>query len=310
MLLVDNKPYHLSDDEIKEFSGRTIWHVEPKPYDHVNKKHGIPEGIAFPNTYIKKIGTGNARDSRVTYYTHEEYDDSKKKTNYYVENTGNMIMIGNKGVLMTTNAELNFFMHNNPHNGSNPLREDMLKNPYGNKMVLFYKYNPAGNHRVSADKLKAKSDLYNIFSEEGSKSWSDVQIISAVQTVNASADRPMPQVLIDWKEYKDEEGVPTLRGGLQELADREPLWLKNLVVTGRKAIVSRTINKCLENVEFTGVSYSASERRYIITKQDGKVEEFLSVPEKKNPEQFLLETVFNNHKLLEKMSKLLDKVPA
>ncbi len=310
MLLVDGKPYSLSNEEVKEYGTRIKWHVQPKPYDKVNDKHGISEGVGFPNVYTKKIGAAKQMDQRVVYYTQEEYDDTLKKTHYKVDNTGSTILIGNKGVLTTSNAELNFFLYNSPYNGSNPFRQDEYSDVYAGKPILFYKYNPAGNHKHAADKLKAKKDLHDIFDLEGSKPWSDTQIISACKTLNASADRVIPQVLIDWNEYKDEEGVPALRNGLQALADMEPLWLKNIVLTGRKSIVSRTINKCLENVEFTGFSYSPTGRKYIITKADGKVEDFLVIPDKKDPDQFLLEMMFSNHKQLDKLSKLLDKLPA
>ena len=158
MLLVDKKPYTLSNEEVKEYGVRTIWHVQPKPFDKVNNKHGISEGTGFPNVYTKKIGAAKQVDCNVVYYTHENYDDSMKKTHYNVDNTGPTILIGSKGKLITNNAELNFFLHNNPHNGSNPFRQDEYSDVYAGKPVLFYKYNPTGNYKHAADKLKAKKD--------------------------------------------------------------------------------------------------------------------------------------------------------
>lgn len=310
MLLIDGKPYSLNDDELREHGVRAVWHVEPKPFDTRNNRHGISQGIGFPNTYIKRSGQNYGKESRVTYYTHEEYDDAKKRTNYYVDNTGSTIIIGNKGVLRTQNAELNYFLYYSPHNGSNPLRQDPLNNPYQDKKVYFYRYNPAISNKASSDRLKAKTDLWKIISLESDKCWADNDIILACKTINASADRPIPSVLTEYVEYSNEEGVPALRNGLSELADREPLWLKSTIITNRRAMLSRLVNQCLDNKELTGFSYITSERKYIITNEKGKEDVFLEVPDKKDSDKYLLDTLFTNHKMTEKLYKLLDKVTA
>jgi|APGre2960657404_1045060.scaffolds.fasta_scaffold00127_7 hypothetical protein len=310
MLLIDGKKYELNDDELREHGVRRVWHVEPKPYDRVNDKHGISEGVGFPNTYIKRSGQNFGKETRVTYYTHEEHDETRKRTNYYVDNTGSTIIIGNKGILRTQNAELNYFLFYSPHNGSNPARADVLNNPYPDKKVYFFMYNPSVSNKSSADRLKAKTDLWKVISLESDKRWSDNEIILACKTINASADRPIPTVLTEYTEYMEEEGVPALRNGLADLADREPLWLKSTMITNRRSMLSRLVHQCLDNKELTGFAFNTSERKYTITNEKGKEDIFLEVPDKKDSDKYLLDTLFTNHKMTEKLYKLLEKVSA
>lgn len=308
MLLIDGKKHELNDDDIREFGRKMVWHVEPKPWDTANNKHGIGAGVGFPNTYLKQGGPNNGRSTRVTYYTHEEYDDTRKKTNYFVDNTGSSILIGEKGTLITSNAELNWFLYNNPHCGSNPLRKEEHLNPYKDKRVFYFLYSASSGNKLASDKLKAKRDLFDIISSEGARSWKDTEVLMAVKTINASAERALPQVILDWKEHQEEEGLETLRGGLLKLADDEPLWLKSMVVSGRRNIINRTINQCLENKESTGFEYRPTDRKYVIVNEKGKEEVFCEVPDSKNPDKFLLDTLFNDHKKLDKMARLLDKI--
>lgn len=307
MILVDGNLYSLKDEEIKEFGRKIIWHVPPKPFDLKNRRHGIPAGVGIPNVYVKLVG---GRQVRVTYFTREEWNEDRKRKEYYVDNTGPQIIFGDKGKIVSENAEFNWFMHYNPHNNGNPLREDDYSNPYKDKPVLFHQYNPSKSARYASDIFQAKRDLYEIFALDGRKSWSDGDIVLACKTLCTTSEMHLPHIIVEWKEYKDEEGVEVLRNGLMSLADREPLTLKAAVVTGRRNIINRTVQQCIEHAEVTGFKYNVTQRTYSYTDEKGKEIIFLEVPEKKDPDKFILDTLTNDHKKVDKLSKLLDRVLA
>jgi hypothetical protein len=75
-------------------------------------------------------------------------------------------------------------------------------------------------------------------------------------------------------------------------------------------MLSRLVHQCLDNKELTGFAFNTSERKYTITNEKGKEDIFLEVPDKKDSDKYLLDTLFTNHKMTEKLYKLLEKVSA
>ena len=308
MLLVDGNPYSLNNDEVNEYGNKIIWHVPPRPKDLVNTNiplAHLPAGVGIPNTYIKVQG---GRNIRVTYYTREEWNEERKRKEYYVDNTGPMIIFGNKGKIVSQNAEFNWFMAFNPHNNDNSLRERVDTNPYKDKAVLFHRYNPAKSGKLSQDLMRAKRELIDLFDEDSPRRWGAGDVVLACKTLCLSAEKSLPNAIIDYLEYKDEANIPVLRNALLSFADQEPLYMRSVLVTGRRNIINRTIQKCIEHEESTSFKYNPTLRNYTYTDNKGKEQIFLEVPEKKDPDKFILDTLFADYKKLEQLNKLLDRV--
>lgn len=308
MLLKDGKPYNLSDPELKENRDKMTWHVTPKPYDTVNNRHGIGSGIAFPNSYVR-IKQDGSRE-RITYYTQTMYDDSAKRERYLNDNTGELIVIGEAGTLITSNPELNWFLTNCPWNGSNALRDGSRPDPYGNTRKLFWRYNPTASHRLVQERNRARKELQNVIDIEGDHAWSDFSIIVACKSVLADREHPIPQAIVDYQEYEKEEGTPTLRGALSRLIEEQPLWLKNVLITGRIFHSRRLLDECLANSIHTGLEYSIPERKFTIRKnKKGTVEDWVIVPEGRDPNKYIVEALLSDYHLFEKLQKLHDLIP-
>lgn len=308
-LLKNGSPYQLEEGDLVKYGQKMIWHVPPRPFDVENNRHGIGFGMSIPNKYVMKMGNAMVE---MCYYTNSVYDDGVKKNYYLVENTGESIKFDEKGVITTQNAELNFFLDNNPHNHSNSYRmnkdglpEDPSKNPYLDKPVLFHRYRPQDSHRVAAAKTRAIARLQQYIDVESMYRWDKEDILNACQIILSNATVPIPSALLSYREFQEEPDLTTIRNAIMELVLREPLQMETLILDRRELHVLKMVNECLQFSEVSGLSYNATERKYVL-KKGNDVQEFLKIPERKNPEQHILAMAKQDSKLFRRLWNIWD----
>lgn len=305
-LLIDGQPWTPTKEEEKLFKQQTIWHLPPKAYDARNERNELPAGISIPNKYVMSQPNGSTKT--VIYYTHKQYDDSLKKDFYMVGESGEFIVFNHKGKITTSNPELNYFMHNNPHNKNNPMRESE-PNPYRGRKIFFHKFQARESYQVSKRKAEAITKLTALIHPTiGRNPWTTDDIKFACENLLAQATFQMPHTLIHYKEFLGEENMESLRLALIEVAMREPIQTESILLTSRQGQILKMLNKVLEHKDISGIHYNETERKYVIKNKSGQMEDFIVVDSKKNPEQFALNLLMDDHKKMRKLSDLNDLV--
>lgn len=293
---------------MKEYGKEMIWHVPERPYDTVNSRFGIGAGVSFPNEYVMKVGVQHPyREHRLCYYQRTVYDDTQKRTHYILENTGNMVVIGQTGVLRSRNAELNYFLAHCPWNGNNDMRDNQDQ-PYRESAILFKQYKPEVRYNAQADAASAIHSLYRAISPNSDSHMPDRDVLISCQSIVDVADRPVPNAIIEWRNYSSEEGLPALRNALLDLAMREPLWLKAVIIEGRRTKIRQTLSKALElGTELTGFGYDNEKKMYYTTNKKGEKIPFVEVPGKHLAEKYIVDSLYSDSKLLYKLEEMIAK---
>lgn len=312
-LLKAGQPFTLPETVASEYNQKMVWHVPPRPWDNENARHGIGAGMSIPNKYLMKEGNNMVE---IRYYTDKRWDDSLKKDFYVVDNTGEAVEFDGKGIITTSNPELNYFLTNNPYNRSNPFRVDKTtgtevpgdKNPYRDRPVLFWQHNPKDNYRVSSLKARAIAKIQQYIDIESVHRWNEQDVIYACQVLVAHQSGHIPAALANYKEYVDEKDVPTLRASIMELVMRDPLTTMELIVDRRESHIMKMIDECLKFEDVSGFRYNQTERKYVRKKRDGSYEDVLKVPDRQNPENFMLKEALQNSKVFNALWNTWDKM--
>lgn len=305
-LLIDGQPWVPTKDEEKLFKQQHTWHLPPKPYDARNERNELPAGMSIPNKYSMSLPNGSTKT--VIYYTHKQYDDSLKKEFFMVGESGEFIVFNHKGKIVTSNAELNYFLHNNPHNKNNPLRE-AEPNPYRGRKIMFHKFQARESYQVSKRKAEAITKLTALIHPTLGKSpWTTDDIKFACENLLAQATFRMPHTLTHYKEYLEEDNMESLRFALIEVAMNEPIQTEAILLTSRQSQILKMLNKVLEHKDISGLHYNETERKYVIKVKNGQFEDFIVVDSKKNPENYALNILMDDNRKMRKLSDLNDLV--
>lgn len=308
-LLIDGQPWEPTKDEKKLFEQQTIWHLPPKPYDARNERNELPAGIGIPNKYNMRMNNGATKT--VIYFTNRHYDDALKKDFFFVGATGEFIQFDSKGKITTSNPELNYFLHNCPHNKHNPLRMDTMggPNPYRGQRILFQKFQARESYQVSKRKAEAITKLTALIHPTlGKNPWTTDDIKFACENILAQATFRIPTTLTHYKQYLDEDNMESLRFALIEVAMNEPIQTEAILLTSRQGQILKMLNKVIEHKDISGIHYNETERKYVIKAKNGQFEDFIVVDSKKNPEQFALNVLMDDNRKMRKLSDLNDLV--
>lgn len=116
MLLVNNNPHKLTKEEFKEYSQEHIWTVPKRfiSWDAVNKKIQVPLRWGIPSEYRApmQIGTDKSKNNYIVRYVTASRPDPASAHRDIHE--PQFVEI-EKGVLLSEDPDLNFFLYHNPY---------------------------------------------------------------------------------------------------------------------------------------------------------------------------------------------------
>lgn len=256
MLLLDDKPYKLSDEDTITY-GKNLTYLIPQSKvsrNAVTKRLEVPQGIGIPCTFrfINKDG----KESTLRYFDHSYYDEGLKREIYtpeqlLIDNTGRMIV-------SKTDAEKNFFL--NMHPG---LDEGVSRKHYPRYPIIFRIKDKPKENIARMEDFKLKRELEAYIDPASSKSWDFEQLVAMCQVLASDNDpnsRPynlvLPDEVLGYGEIEAMDAAekkryePVLRVALLDVINKWPQYAKDRMHVSMDREVMTTINKAMKDPTF------------------------------------------------------------
>ena len=269
MLLVDDKPYQLTQADTDKYSGKVaIMVVESRVRESVDNRR--IEAGAFSGILTHYTTMLGGKKCRVRYYENENWDDTLRRNIYEPE----YIMIDGRagGFELDNDPEKAWFFFNHPGWDEHPDR----KSAEGRQPLI-----PRGTRKQFRIRQAMDKSVGKVFEiqkaidklSEASKKWTAQEMHGIAQTLsdNQSSALRLPWQVIQHNDITKED-IEALRGALVITYLQDPVYFYKTIMETRQAqlasavlALSRGEGKVL-NFDPTSLTWSLNEGKKEATK--------------------------------------------